>query len=230
VRIFTFNTANDFIAPHDLTSLLRISRADIVGLEELSERNAGTVRALPDDILPHRLIHGEYIRGKAVLSNFPLMEAEEFELYSGRLYIRAVLDLWGQPCTVFVAHLPPGDYRRAQPIHPAAPIDIAMLLERVDISTPTLLLGDFNVIARSAIYARIRDAGFIDTFAASGRGPGFTYPRRHMKARIPLLPLIRIDYIWATPHFEPIHSMVWPGLGSDHQPVLSELRLRDQMR
>jgi endonuclease/exonuclease/phosphatase (EEP) superfamily protein YafD len=51
-----------------------------------------------------------------------------------------------------------------------------------------------------------------------------------MKASVPLPPVIRIDYIWASPHFATLDSSVWPGLGSDHRPVISDLQLRDHDR
>jgi endonuclease/exonuclease/phosphatase (EEP) superfamily protein YafD len=229
-RAMTFNTGNDFIVPQDLIALLVSSGAAVVALEEVSERNAEALLAMPDDVLPHRWARGEHIHGKALLSNFPMLDVESMILASGRPYLRAVLDLWGTAVTVFVAHLPPGDYRKVQPINPAALIDLDALLARVDIATPSLLLGDFNVVTRSRVYHRIRAAGFVDTFAATGRRGGFTYPRRHMKARVPLPPVIRIDYIWASPHFATLDSNVWPGLGSDHRPVISDLQLRDHDR
>jgi endonuclease/exonuclease/phosphatase (EEP) superfamily protein YafD len=229
-RAMTFNTGNDFIAPQDLIALLVSSGAAVAALEEVSERNAEALLAMPDDVLPYRWAHGEHINGKALVSIFPMVEVESMTLTSGRPYVRAVLDMWGTTVTIFVAHLPPGDYRKMQLINPAALADLDDVLARVDITHPCLLLGDFNVITRSRVYRRIRAAGFVDTFAATGRRGGFTYPRRHMKARVPLPPAIRIDYIWASPHFTTLDSNVWPGLGSDHRPVISDLHLLESGR
>jgi vancomycin resistance protein VanJ len=224
-RVMTFNTANDFIAPADLVDMLRESNAAIAGLQELGERNAAALDMSLRDVFPHRWLYGEHIRGKAFLSRFPIVDLEHFDLPSGRLYIHATIDMNGLGVQVFVAHLPPGDYRKLQAIDPVALVDLELLLGRVDAGQPTLLLGDFNVVTRSRIYRRIRRAGFVDTFRVAGRGPGFTYPTRHAHRPIPLPRLMRIDYIWATQHFRPVRSWVARGMGSDHQAVVAELEL-----
>jgi vancomycin resistance protein VanJ len=226
VTVMTFNTANDFISPADLVAVIESSNASIVGLQELSERNAAALDTSLLSTFPHRWLYGEHIRGKGLLSRFPIVELDHFELPSGRLYLHGAIDVSGCTVQVFVAHLPPGDYRKLQAIDPVALVDLELLLKRIDVQRPTLLLGDFNVVSRSRIYRRLRAVGLVDTFRVAGRGPGFTYPRRHAHRPIPLPRLIRIDYIWATPHFTPLRSRVLPGIGSDHQPVISDLELR----
>lgn len=225
-RVLTFNTANDFMTPDNLETVLEARDVAIAGLQELGRRNAAALEERLLDRFPYRAIHGERINGKALLSRFPMHDVEWFSLPSGRPYLEARLTIAGVPVQVVVAHLPPGDYRRLQTVHPYAGADLELLLGRIDTAHPAILMGDFNVISRSQNYRRVRRMGLIDTFRAAGRGTGPTFPMRHSHAPIPLPRLIRIDYIWVTRHFEPVWSAVAPSLGSDHAPVISEVRLR----
>jgi endonuclease/exonuclease/phosphatase (EEP) superfamily protein YafD len=59
-----------------------------------------------------------------------------------------------------------------------------------------------------------------------GAGWGLTSPTRYQHLPIPLPRLVRIDYIWATPHFVPLAGAVGLHIGSDHLPVICALALR----
>ncbi len=224
--VMTFNTANDLVEPDELIAMIARSDATIVGLQELSPRNARAVEAGLRDEFPHRVLHAEYFRGKGLLSRYPLLDYERFELPSGRPYIEARLAVQSRLVTVFVAHPPPPDLRRLQVASPIASQDIRALLRRTSLHAPTLLIGDFNCVRTSLNYHLLRQSGLIDTFRAVGRGRGRTYPARRQHVPIGLPPLVRIDYIWATPHFLPLASWLESSVGSDHLPVVSELALR----
>ena len=222
----TFNTANDFVAPEDLIVLLSHSGADIVGLQELGERNAAALAHCLEESYPYRILHGAYINGKGLLSCHPILAWERFSLASGRPYIEARLAVGEQVVTVYVVHAPPGDIRRLEVLSRNGARDIRMLLERAPLETPTLLLGDFNIVPGSHSYRVLRAAGLIDTFRQAGTGWGATSPTRYQSVPIPLPRLVRIDYIWATAHFVPLISAVGPHVGSDHVPVICTLALR----
>lgn len=84
---------------------------------------------------------------------------------------------------------------------------------------PVLVTGDFNTTPHQWAYARIVGAGLQDAFAVAGRGRGATYHTR--------LPVVRIDYVLASPHWH-VSAARLPALRlSDHWPVAVRLRWRD---
>jgi vancomycin resistance protein VanJ len=222
----TFNTANDFVVPEDLILLLSHSGADVVALQELGERNAAALEHSLEETYPYRVLQGEYVSGKGLLSRQPILAWERFTLASGRPYVEARLSVGEQVVTVYVVHAPPGEIRRLEVVSSNSARDIQMLLERASLETPTLLLGDFNIVPGSRSYRLLRQAGLIDTFRYAGAGWGLTSPTRYQYLPIPLPRLVRIDYIWATAHFVPLAGAVGPHIGSDHLPVVCALALR----
>ena len=94
-----------------------------------------------------------------------------------------------------------------------------------------MLLTDFNRLSWHAAYRQLSSAGLIDAYAVSGPGMGLTLPTRlaHPASRntplgrMPLPPLLRVDYVWHTRHFRATSSWVGHNAGSDHLPVLARL-------
>jgi endonuclease/exonuclease/phosphatase family metal-dependent hydrolase len=94
-----------------------------------------------------------------------------------------------------------------------------------EIEGPLLVVGDFNTTPQSENYALLRRQ-LRDAFLDSGRGFGFSYPATpKFGIRLPW-PLVRIDYIFHSDHLASYdtRALVNSG-GSDHRPVVSELRL-----
>jgi endonuclease/exonuclease/phosphatase family metal-dependent hydrolase len=227
MRVMTFNTANDFIAPAELIATIDRSGADIVGLEELSPRNADALETAPLFHLPHRFLHGEYFDGKGILSHYPLQSCERFGLPSGRTAIDARLHLAKQVAAVFVVHPPPPNYRQREIISRIGLADVSRILARVPADLPTLLLGDFNFIRPTRGYRLLQQSGFTDTFRAVGSGRGLTYPMWPQQGRLPLPRMLRLDYIWTSQHVRPIKSWVGAPTTSDHLPLLTDVELHE---
>lgn len=82
---------------------------------------------------------------------------------------------------------------------------------------PLIVAGDFNTPPAGMIYGKLT-ARFGDAFAERGRGWGYTFPSKH--------PLLRIDYIFHSPHWEATETRVGEGRGSDHRCVFAELALK----
>ncbi len=84
---------------------------------------------------------------------------------------------------------------------------------------PLLVMGDFNTPPAGRIYGSL--AGDLqDCFGKAGRGWGFTYPTER--------PLLRIDHIFASPHWDVERCWVG-GEGSDHRPVIADVTLRESV-
>jgi endonuclease/exonuclease/phosphatase (EEP) superfamily protein YafD len=81
---------------------------------------------------------------------------------------------------------------------------------------PTLVCGDFNSPPGSYTLRRL-EPRLRDSFARAGLGLGYTYPARR--------PLLRIDYVLASPEFAVRECAVLPAGGSDHRAVVAELAL-----
>jgi vancomycin resistance protein VanJ len=164
---------------------------------------------------------------------------EKLFLYPGRPDLRGTIDMGGCPVTVVVAHPPPprpnlNGIRFA----PKAIEQIETLVKAAASNPPAILMGDFNMTYRHAVYTQIRASGLADAFDCVGEGKGHTLPVRvgpwrRMKLLnralrwMPLLPLARVDYIWHTPQLQ--SQAVWVGEdgGSDHLPVLARFLLEE---
>ena len=83
--------------------------------------------------------------------------------------------------------------------------------------TPTIFGGDFNAPANDIVHRQLgRD--FEDAFAAAGSGWGDTFQRR--------FPILRIDVIHATRHFEPVRARAITSRHSDHRMVVADFVIR----
>jgi vancomycin resistance protein VanJ len=81
-------------------------------------------------------------------------------------------------------------------------------------ATPAIVAGDFNTPPRGRLYTRLAQTA-TDSFAAAGKGFGWTYPHSH--------PILRIDYIWLTGDLRAIRcgpARVGP---SDHLPIVADI-------
>ena len=94
---------------------------------------------------------------------------------------------------------------------------VRQLMDAVD--GPLIVTGDFNSTPYNWAYHHLA-RGMHDAFTAAGRGLGYTYPAGG--------PLVRIDYVLASNHWEVVEAWVPDATTlSDHRPVLADLRLRN---
>jgi endonuclease/exonuclease/phosphatase (EEP) superfamily protein YafD len=221
----TFNTGNDFIAAEHLIHAIKNSGADIVGLQELSERNAAALETLSE--YPHRVLFGKKFDGKGLLSRYPIEKHRLFSSVIARPHIEALLNIGERNIIAYIVHAPAPNFRRLEFRSPYSMPEIERLLALLQADIPTILMGDFNLVDRSDVYHLITKAGLVDTFRAVGKGPGLTFPTRHQYIPLRLPRMIRIDYIWVTRQFTPLTSVVGRGYGSDHLPVFSTVALME---
>lgn len=80
---------------------------------------------------------------------------------------------------------------------------------------PAIIVGDLNMPVDSAIYRRSW-AGFENAFSRAGLGFGATKRTRWFG--------VRIDHVLAAPGWTTERAWVGPDLGSDHLPILADLR------
>jgi endonuclease/exonuclease/phosphatase (EEP) superfamily protein YafD len=80
-----------------------------------------------------------------------------------------------------------------------------------------IIAGDFNLTVESAIY-RTHWARCANAFTQTGRGFGYTRVLRQFSARI--------DHVLACGDWRPVRARVGPFLGSDHRPLIVDLKRR----
>lgn len=83
---------------------------------------------------------------------------------------------------------------------------------------PLVLCGDFNNTPLSHTYEVLTE-DLADSFVARGRGLASTFADG--------IPMLRIDYVLASPALEVLSHQVKPAPYSDHYPVVVDLRLRE---
>jgi endonuclease/exonuclease/phosphatase family metal-dependent hydrolase len=233
--ILTYNVGNGRASPARLVRMLRDSGADIVALQELSDVQAEEIERDLPDLFPYRALFPGGFAGKGILSRYPIGRAEQLHLSQQRPDLLVALHL-NRPLTVISAHPPPP---RPSPLKLSFDQDtlaeIKSLAALARENAPAILLGDFNMTDTNPEYASIASAGLQDAFRASGRGRGNTLPRRIGPWRrnrwlnglirwVPLVPLVRIDFIWHTAQLESLECRVGQDAGSDHLPVLAVMR------
>ena len=232
ITTMTYNVANGLADPAVLVALLRGTRADIVGLQELAVGQAAAITRQLADAYPYQALHPLGIPGKGLLSRHPIEDAELLHLYPDRPDLRATVLVDGFALTVIVAHPPPPRFGRAGlAIDAPTRVQIEGLIQAATAGGPAVLMGDFNMTERDPLHRQIAGAGLTDAFRAAGRGAGVTLPTRMARwaaggsrwGSLPLPPLFRVDYVWLTPDLTPLDAWVGEHAGSDHLPVYVRL-------
>ena len=80
----------------------------------------------------------------------------------------------------------------------------------------TLLVGDLNAPPESPEMQLLTQAGWIDTVAAVGQLPGYTFRADRLSKRI--------DYLWASPDLRPLEAITVPSTASDHLAIVLVVR------
>jgi len=234
VTALTYNLGDGMATPDRLLPMLRASGADIVALEEVTADTAARLDDLRDRY-PYQVSQGLGIGGKALLSRYPIRSYEWLEFNPGRPDLWAELDLEGTTVVVIVAHPPPPalTWTGIQP-RPGTAHQMTSLIELIRTTDrPLLLLGDLNITQMHDVYGELEASGLQDTFRIAGDGLGFTMPARMAKlaavsdtlGNLMIWPAARIDYIWASPAWQPVSARVGDDAGSDHLPVLATVSL-----
>jgi len=84
---------------------------------------------------------------------------------------------------------------------------------------PLVVAGDFNMSPWTERLARFTEQTGLKRYNTLH----LTWPMR--RGNVPLLPLVAIDNVFASPHFAKIATMGAPWLGSDHRLIVVDLAL-----
>jgi endonuclease/exonuclease/phosphatase (EEP) superfamily protein YafD len=84
---------------------------------------------------------------------------------------------------------------------------------------PLVVLGDFNSTQHSRIYEQVTALGLRSVHELLGRGFVTTWPNGKL-----WMPPIRIDHVFISPEVECVRCVEGVGAGSDHRPLILDLR------
>lgn len=228
VRVGTYNVYTGAHDPVLTVKAIRQMDADVVLLQELSPQGAKLLdKALKVDF-PHRYFSG----GVAILSRFPLRHQRyersqhgingylfaEVQSPGGRfqvaslhldpLHLWTTRDKWSLPMQLIWGQN--AKHRR----------EVEQIVHALRPGMPTILGGDFNSVSGAPI-RQLKELGYTDSYAKVNKHPDQT-PTLHFKL-FGIKSGRRIDYILHDASFLTIQSQVFPGLPSDHDPVMSVL-------
>lgn len=221
--VFTIYTANVWFEfpggqPDQIADAIVAEDPDIVFLQEVT---GGFLSVLENDSRLDRYQHRTTdVPGlpveDLVWSKWPLENASFQDLANARL-VQATVNSPAGPVIV-------------TPVHLQAPINRGnvrywteqhRLLSELDRSTPRILAGDFNATRDHQPFRQLLDSGWTDAHEVRGCGFDATWPS---DGRLPM-PVMRLDHVLVTDHFEVLDVRLGTPGGSDHLPVITTLRL-----
>ncbi len=94
-------------------------------------------------------------------------------------------------------------------------------LAAIDQSTPHILAGDFNATSDHRQFRDLFDAGWTDVHQPKGCGLDATWPVQGLP-----FPVMRLDHVLVSDHFEVLDVKLGYTEGSDHLPVIASVRLQ----
>lgn len=219
IRVFSANVMAWTDTTEGIVDEIQRSGADILAIQELSPIWQAAL-STPDLLLafPHRI---EVVQtdagGSGVYARWPLRDADILQTPSMPV-ARATVVVAGDPVRVYSVHaLPParsdwvGEWSRG----------LGAILEAARRETlPVILAGDFNATPHSAWHARFHDRGFRDSHHLCGRPLATTWPNGALA-----IPPVRLDHVLVSPALGCVYVVEGVGEGSDHRPILVDLRL-----
>lgn len=215
-NVLTVATFNVHMGNHDTTTLARWlteTKPDVLVLHEVSPEYAKGLDAITG--YPFRyLVPRNDPFGMAVLSRFPLAQAQTLEDGDGLQHIETQLDWNGQPIRLTAWHpMPP----ISQYDHTKRNQQLQALAKAAKASgQPAIVAGDLNATPWSNAFSKLDQAGLR---RASGLAP--TWPAvGYGWIGIP------IDHVLVTQQWSVVKREIGPNLGSDHLPVLVRIALR----
>jgi len=237
ITVMTYNVGNGRAKPERLVPVLRACRADVIALQEVNHAQAQAIEIGLAQEYSYLSLHPGGFAGKALLSHYPIHSAELLDLGPERPDLQVCIEVESQTLTLLNAHPPP-----PRPTWAGVRFDVPTWrqiqeLTRLSLEAdPCLLLGDFNLADTRLEYTYLRSAGLRDAFSDAGTSRGHTLPKRlgpwkrflwlnRMLSWIPLLPMLRVDYIWYTQSLSVLEAWIGEDAGSDHLPVLAKIAL-----
>ncbi|HVU34086.1 MAG TPA: endonuclease/exonuclease/phosphatase family protein [Opitutaceae bacterium] len=241
LRVMTYNThgcggTDGRVSPRRIARIVREQMPDIVALQEL---DLGRRRSRAEDqaaiiareaglhaVFCPTLTRGEEHYGHALLSPWPIDVVKRARLPADprgwwdepRAAIWARVRVAGVAINVVTTHLGLGGREREAQMRALTGPD---WIGGISAEEPVILCGDFNLLPDSVPY-RIAARSLTDVQRLIGR-------RKPLNTFSSLRPMVRIDHIFLSAHFEPAAVAVVRNdltrVASDHLPLVTDLQV-----
>ncbi|UXI69451.1 endonuclease/exonuclease/phosphatase family protein [Tahibacter amnicola] len=217
VLIANIHTANP--APERLLAWIAQEDPDIVGVLELSPHAAEMFRSLDTAYPTRTALPGTANFGIGLWSRLPesrIVERTHGDTPSVTLELR--FDEARSPARLWLSHPFPPVGATGTAWRNAVLEDLATLVRQS--AQPAILAGDLNATPWSAAFAQLESASGL-RHADTGFGPRPTWGPPGWLRPILSLPL---DHVMVSHHWQATRYVVGPDIGSDHRPVVVDLR------
>lgn len=228
LRVLSFN---HFFGNRDMRAIenliLRHS-ADVVGLQETTVASEAHLRQALKDVYPYQLWHAgteKATDGTALLSRYPFRTSVYNRVLRGE---QVTLGVAGKSLTLINLHLQiPFAHRQtlqSASYDPRARHEqVDALLAQAENHSRLIVMGDFNLSDREVDYRRLAET-LTDAYRETRRGFGYTFPNGRTYRGLPLLPFVRVDYVWLR-GLEPRSAARDCRTGSDHCALIADIAL-----
>jgi endonuclease/exonuclease/phosphatase (EEP) superfamily protein YafD len=219
LRVLSSNLQFGSGSAEALVALARRTRADVLSVQELTERGAERLeQAGIGELLPEQILQpGGRGAGIGIYSRLPLSLASAPAERRNPLVLAGV-EVEGAPPVEIAAVHPPPPLNRS--IMSAWRGDLRALPPATPDGTLRILAGDFNATLDHAELRRVLDTGYVDAAAEVGAGLEGTWPHGR---RFP--PPVAIDHVLADNRIGVRGFSVHPIPGTDHRAVFAALVL-----
>lgn len=225
----TVLSVNLYVGAGDLeyvVDLVEEHEPDLLSVQEMTPYAQDELARLGlEELMPHSIItSGWAAEGTSLYSLHPLKRLEDAEPDGIFYQIAAEVDLGGGETVRFLA------------VHTAAPYaphrvphwerDFAEM-PRPDGGAPWILAGDFNATLDHHLMRDLIDDGYTDAADATGQGLSMTWrpiEGGYLRGLV-RPPAVALDHVLADERAAVLDFQVLPKDGSDHAPVLAEIRL-----
>ncbi|HET6743496.1 MAG TPA: endonuclease/exonuclease/phosphatase family protein [Kribbella sp.] len=214
VRVLSHNVDAANPAPKQTAQELLAADADVVALEELTASDLKVYKASFAKTYPYAVIRDTV----ALWSKFPVVETKSVDVgFAWTRALRAEVKTPKGTVAVYVAHLASVRVGTSGFTSDQRNDTIKALGRQIaaDKSSGVIVMGDFNGTVNDRSLAPLT-SGLRSAQGAAGTGFGFTWPAA--------FPMARIDHILVR-GITPTKAWVMSSTGSDHRPVVAELRL-----
>jgi endonuclease/exonuclease/phosphatase (EEP) superfamily protein YafD len=219
LRIFFANVAADNDQRESLLSEIAAANPDVIVLVEFAWPWHIAFKSSPI-MAPYKFGSGwmqSHIGSVNVFSKLPL-QMEKQDWISGRAVQTVELEMGGHSIRLIGLHAPrpigtPKYNYRGYWDHL-----LPMLIAE---QGPVVIVGDCNATEHSLVYKRLTAERLRSAHDDRGRGYAGTWPNGTL-----WLPPIRIDQAFLSPEIECVQIAEGVGLGSDHKPLILDVRLR----
>ncbi|WP_328321357.1 endonuclease/exonuclease/phosphatase family protein [Kribbella sp. NBC_00382] len=214
VRVLSHNVDAANKDPEQTAQDLLAADADIVALEEITPADLKIYKAQFAETYPHVVARGTV----ALWSKFPVEESQSVDVgFAWTRALRAEVATPQGKVAVYVAHLASvrvgtSGFTSDQRNNTIKQLGQQIAQEKL---AGVIVMGDFNGTANDRSLAPLT-YGLRSAQGAAGFGFGFTWPSK--------FPMARIDHILVR-GVTPTKAWVMDSTGSDHRPVVAELRI-----